>query len=73
MNMTIPSFDRQKYFALKPIENTWIHCENRSMTKNSFVVRLKWEEKNEEYKKNLTKIQTDNRIKPKKDLTASSS
>ena len=33
------------------------------MTKNFFAVRLKWEEKNKEFKRNLKKIQLENSTK----------
>ena len=41
------------------------------LQKNFFAVRLKWEEKNREYKRNLKKIQLENLIKSKTDIIVS--
>lgn len=41
------------------------------LQKNFFAVRLKWKEKNREYKRNLKKIQLENLIKSKTDIIVS--
>lgn len=67
-----------------PVLKDKIICTNRYLkpstllrkqnyNKNFFVVRVKWEEKNEGFKRNLKKIQSENSIRFKTDIVDSCS